>query len=124
MTEEEEALAVVRASAPRARRAARMAWGAALAWTWLTFRLTYRLQPVGRNARRAARASWGAALAWTWLAWRLTLRVWLWGVAESLGLAIGLVFYGLIGLSVVCVAALRGDGGLALDGWRWLWRRA
>lgn len=92
MSEEEEALAVVRKAAP--------------------------------CARRAARASWIAAFAWTWLACRLTARVWIWGVAESLGLAIALLLYGLIGFSVVCVAALRGFGGLALDGWRWLWRRA
>ena len=92
MNEWEEAIYVVRTSAPR--------------------------------ARGAARCAWGAALAWTWLAWRLTLRVWVWGMAESLGFAVGLLLCGLIGLLAVCVSALRGFGGLALGGWRWLWRRA
>jgi len=45
-------------------------------------------------------------------------------MAESLGFAVGLLLCGLIGLLAVCVSALRGFGGLALGGWRWLWRRA
>lgn len=91
MSDEDEALELIRANAPR--------------------------------ARRAALASWRAALSWTWLAWRLTFRVWIYGTAEAVGLAVGFVLYGLLGCSVLCIAAARGFAGLFVDTWRWLWRR-
>lgn len=76
------------------------------------------------RARRAAWTAWQAALAWTWLAWRLTVRVWLVGAAELAGMAVGMLVIAGLGLCLACYACARGFGGLALDGWRWLWRRA
>jgi hypothetical protein len=43
MSDEQEYLETIRVAAPKARQAARSAWRAALAWTWLAWRLTLRV---------------------------------------------------------------------------------
>lgn len=101
---EDAAIRVLRAGAPKVRSAAFSAWRVVRVW------------PTSSLA-------WRCAIGWSWLAWRLTARVWLVNAAEAAGVAVGLLVVAVFGLSLACYAAARGFGGLALDGWRWLWRR-